>query len=350
MEQGFEREDVVRAFQRVGLLGPLEYGLRYGDSIEYTKNPYISAAGLGGPVMSDIMQLILGRYGLTETLARKTPLIGTKSIMNKYFGANIYDPITQTAREIDKEASYLLRIKDRPKDRRYNRTYNETYRREYSTGGFITGPEVPDTKENPADRVDPFTGAPYSDQMARLGLVKGGRANKDLNDVVLQIEYARLIKDNPQYKDVSYDTFKRNAQVLIDNTKFAESKNKNLARGKNKLRSSASGYYQFLEGSVPTAYNRATNRFFTGEQSKIFQPILDNNDSSAVSENIQDALFLSNMFESKGSDKYLTPALFEGNKEASMNAYLYNHHTLSSKEKAYNDATIKQAKKIWGVN
>ena len=108
--------------------------------------------------------------------------------------------------------------------------------------------------------------------------------------------------------------------------------------------------YQFLEGSVPTAYNRATNRFFTGEQSKIFQPILNSNDSSAVSENIQDALFLSNMFESKGSDKYLTPALFEGNKEASMNAYLYNHHTLSSKEKSYNDATIKQAKKIWGVN
>ena len=134
--------------------------------------------------------------------------------------------------------------------------------------------------------------------------------------------------------DVSYDTFKRNAQVLIDNTKFAESKNKNLARGKNKLKSSASGYYQFLEGSVPTAYNRATNRFFTGEQSKIFQPILNSNDSSAVSESIQDSLFLSNMFESKGSDRYLTPALFEGNKEASMNAYLYNHHTLSSKEKS----------------
>ena len=221
---------------------------------------------------------------------------------------------------------------------------------EFSTGGLVSGPEVPDTKENPADRVDPFTGAPYSDQMARLGLVKGGKANKDLNDVVLQIEYARLIKDNPEYKNVSYDTFKRNAQVLIDNTKFAESKNKNLARGKNKLKSSASGYYQFLEGSVPTAYNRATNRFFTGEQSKIFQPILNSNDSSAVSENIQDALFLSNMFESEGSDKYLTPALFEGNTEASMNAYLYNHHTLSSKEKSYNDATIKQAKKIWGVN
>jgi hypothetical protein len=174
VEEGFEKEDVIRALQRVGLLGPLEYAKRYGDSIEYTKNPYVSAAGLGGPVMSDIMQLILGRYGLTETLARKTPLIGTKGIMDKYFGANIYDPITKTAREIDKETAYLLGIKEKPKDRRYNPSYNLSYRKEYSTGGFITGPEVPDTKEDPADRVNPFTGSPYSDQMARLGLQDGG--------------------------------------------------------------------------------------------------------------------------------------------------------------------------------
>ena len=46
-------------------------------------------------------------------------------------------------------------------------------RSQYSTGGLITGPKVSDTKENPADRVDPFTGAPYSDQMARLGFNRG---------------------------------------------------------------------------------------------------------------------------------------------------------------------------------
>ena len=43
-------------------------------------------------------------------------------------------------------------------------------RNQYVTGGLITGPEVPDTKENPADRVDPFTGEPYSAQMEELGL------------------------------------------------------------------------------------------------------------------------------------------------------------------------------------
>jgi len=39
----------------------------------------------------------------------------------------------------------------------------------YATGGLVEGPDVPFTKENPADRVDPFTGQPYQEQMSRLG-------------------------------------------------------------------------------------------------------------------------------------------------------------------------------------
>jgi hypothetical protein len=39
----------------------------------------------------------------------------------------------------------------------------------FATGGIVTGPDVPFTKENPADRVDPFTGEPYQEQMDRLG-------------------------------------------------------------------------------------------------------------------------------------------------------------------------------------
>ena len=45
----------------------------------------------------------------------------------------------------------------------------------YSTGGLVKGKDdVPYTKDNPADRVNPTTGKPYSDQMARLGLAEGG--------------------------------------------------------------------------------------------------------------------------------------------------------------------------------
>ena len=37
-------------------------------------------------------------------------------------------------------------------------------------GGLVSGPKVSDTKEDPADRVDPFTGEPYKAQMEELGL------------------------------------------------------------------------------------------------------------------------------------------------------------------------------------
>jgi hypothetical protein len=195
VEEGFSKEDVIKAFQRVGLMGPLEYGVRYGDSIEYTKNPYVSAAGLGGPVMSDMMQLILGRYGLTETLARKTPLIGTKGMMDTYFGGNIYDDLLEKSREIDKEAYYRLGIKDRPKDRRYTRTYQRSYNQNYAKGGLVKGKDdVPYTKEDPSDRVDPFTGSPYSDQMARLGLNEGGNVNvniSQINNLLKELGYSK---------------------------------------------------------------------------------------------------------------------------------------------------------------
>jgi len=68
---------------------------------------------------------------------------------------------------------------------------------EFSTGGLVSGPEVSDTKEDPADRVDPFTGAPYSDQMARLGLAEGGNTlqeyEKKLNELEDYIKKNRLV-------------------------------------------------------------------------------------------------------------------------------------------------------------
>jgi len=45
----------------------------------------------------------------------------------------------------------------------------------FAKGGLVEGEDnVPFTKEDPADRVDPNTGRPYSEQMTRLGLQDGG--------------------------------------------------------------------------------------------------------------------------------------------------------------------------------
>ena len=41
------------------------------------------------------------------------------------------------------------------------------------TGGLVSGPDVPQTKENPADRINPITDEPYQEQMDRLGFAEG---------------------------------------------------------------------------------------------------------------------------------------------------------------------------------
>ena len=178
VEEGFEDEDFIKAFQRVGLFGPLEYGLRFKNSIQYTQNPAVSVLSLGGPTVTDTLGLILGRKGLVETAAGKIPFIGTKGLMDKYIGANPYDDLNIFAKEIDKEAAYALRIKDRPKDRRYTRNYTDFYRSNYARGGIVEGEDnVPFTKEDPADRINPYTGEPYQEQMDRLGFDNGGEAS-----------------------------------------------------------------------------------------------------------------------------------------------------------------------------
>lgn len=58
------------------------------------------------------------------------------------------------------------------------RTYapEELIRLRKSVGGIVEGEDnVPFTKEDPADRVDPFTGEPYQKQMDRLGFKHGGQ-------------------------------------------------------------------------------------------------------------------------------------------------------------------------------
>ena len=61
-------------------------------------------------------------------------------------------------------------------------------------GGLVSGPEVTDTKEDPADRVNPFTGSPYSDQMARLGLQEGGEVTDriiEINNALKELGYSK---------------------------------------------------------------------------------------------------------------------------------------------------------------
>ena len=66
---------------------------------------------------------------------------------------------------------------------------------QYATGGLVSGPKVTDTKEDPADRVDPFTGLPYSEQMDRLGFAEGGMTEDELLNFILATEDINLYQE-----------------------------------------------------------------------------------------------------------------------------------------------------------
>ena len=220
-EDGADWRDTIKAYQRVGLLGPLEYGLRVSEGISYGQNPLVATTGVGGPVINDIIGLTLYNRGLLETAARKLPLTGTKNIFNRTVGDIMeeytgfrepYTPIQKAAKEVDKKIlkgfregadvitgretqeptlltrNRLLKFKGGPVSRIDPYTMQELdYREQFSVGGIvgeetIEGPEVPFTKDNAAERVNPLTGEPYQDEMNRLGFNTGNIVMVDPKD------------------------------------------------------------------------------------------------------------------------------------------------------------------------
>jgi len=104
-------------------------------------------------------------------------------------------PLLQYEDDLNEEEKEVISILKRPE--RFTR-------QQRVEGGLVSGPEVSDTKENPADRVDPFTGAPYSDQMVRLGLAEGGEANIIQN---------RIFEIDDVLKELGYSTEARAAKL-----------------------------------------------------------------------------------------------------------------------------------------
>ncbi len=80
-----------------------------------------------------------------------------------------------------------------------------------STGGLVEGKDnVPFTKEDPADRVDPNTGLPYSDQMARLGLDEGGQPKNiynNMGNIEARFDYWAGLTPETYGKDNRFATF-----------------------------------------------------------------------------------------------------------------------------------------------
>ena len=99
-KEGFTHKDVVRALQRTGMAGPLDLGIRWGESAKYGRNSFVAATSLGGPVVGDIVNGFLYERGIVETAARKMPLYGSKNIIKRYTGFDM-DKVVKRAKEID---------------------------------------------------------------------------------------------------------------------------------------------------------------------------------------------------------------------------------------------------------
>ena len=104
---------------------------------------------------------------------------------------------------------------------------------------------VTDVKETAADRVDPFTGAPYSDQMARLGFNKGGIINR--------------LRDYLDMTDVDARRIEQEAaemvNQLVDEGLISEDQ-------KQKLGPESKGGIRYLQGGKTPATNDITHQMY----------------------------------------------------------------------------------------
>ena len=144
-------EQAIRAVGRFGGTGALEYGFRYRDAIRYGDNMITAAPkAVGGPGVQDIIDLIQRKKGLREIASDNAPFVGIYDLL---FGPGTRTDIRERARLNDQEA--LEEFK------KIIRVAEEKKRKDFTKGGFVEGPKVRNTKEDPAEAINPRTGLTY---------------------------------------------------------------------------------------------------------------------------------------------------------------------------------------------
>ena len=145
--------DTIKAVQRVGLLGPSEYFLRGFEGIGYGQSPLTSIIGTGGPILGDVIGMLLYDRGFLEQLARKAPLTGTRNIFDRYLGDIMeeytgvrepFTPLQEAAKPyklprgvIREKAQELLPDRD-DKDKNNRRRRSPQRRKPFSIGGKVS--------------------------------------------------------------------------------------------------------------------------------------------------------------------------------------------------------------------
>ena len=78
------------------------------EGLTYGQNPLVAGLGVGGPVINDVIGMTLYNRGLIETIARKAPLTGTKTVFGRNLGDFIESLIRLYNKQVKKQISFLV--------------------------------------------------------------------------------------------------------------------------------------------------------------------------------------------------------------------------------------------------
>ena len=148
-------------------------------------------------------------------------------------------------------------------------------------------------------------------------------------------DLADLIRIHSERLHVNVETAMRN--LLLFSTIVGIMENDGRLTGKSPL-SSARGLYQYVEDSVIPAINRLSK--YIGERAWM-KPLRVSRDTSTLSREHQTLLFLGDILEKDGSDKYMKPIMETGDRREMLKAYYRLHHT------APDSATISRAERVF---
>tara|TARA_R100001463_G_scaffold51477_1_gene102157 strand:+ start:960 stop:5027 length:4068 start_codon:yes stop_codon:yes gene_type:complete len=170
-----DEEKIVEAVERYGGLAQGSIVKRMYDAKEYGAGPLeMIPRGIFGPVAGDVLDTIDYNFGPTTFVYRNLPFSQLPTV---FMTDEQKKTLRKTLREFD-ESLFNNEEEDTRKGR--------PKKLKLTTGGLVEGPKVPNTIEDPADRINPETGQTYSGkdvldlEMERLGFSRGGNPFEEI--------------------------------------------------------------------------------------------------------------------------------------------------------------------------
>jgi hypothetical protein len=170
-------DELQSAWKRAGLYGPFEYSVNYENSNKYNNKIEAALKTATGPTFDDVYDAVVHASGY-DTFRGPAGVVFERmpfaTLLKKLFPEK-YKEFQKEFRKIDKETAGYL-----GPDAWANKEKPNPYVPLFAVGGLVEGEDtVPYTKENPANRVNPYTGEPYQEEMNRLGFSNGGASIRE---------------------------------------------------------------------------------------------------------------------------------------------------------------------------